>query len=34
MAVYGTAGQSADDIANVVMLKIQQATNSRRAVWA
>lgn len=34
MAVYGAAGQSADDIANVVMLKIQQATNSRRAVWA
>lgn len=34
MNVYGTAGQNAADIADVVMLRIQQATNSRRAVWA
>lgn len=34
MSVYGTAGQSAADIADIVMLRIQQATNSRRAVWA
>ena len=34
MSVYGQNGQSADDIANVVMFKIQQATNNRRAVWA
>lgn len=34
MSVYGTAGQNAADIADMVMLRIQQATNSRRAVWA
>lgn len=34
MSVYGTAGQNAADIADIVMLRIQQATNSRRAVWA
>ena len=32
--LYATKGQSADEIANVVMTKIQQATNSRKAVWA
>lgn len=34
MAVYGQAGQDPNSIADIVMLKIQQATNSRRAVWA
>lgn len=34
MAVYGQAGQDSNSIADIVMLKIQQATNSRRAVWA
>jgi tape measure domain-containing protein len=34
MSVYGTAGQSAADIADIVMLRIQQATDRRTAVWA
>lgn len=34
MSVYGTAGQSAADIADMVMLRIQQATDRRTAVWA
>lgn len=32
--VYGGQGQSANEIANVVMNKIQQATDRRTAVWA
>lgn len=34
MNVYGTVGQDPNQIADVVMLKIQQATNKRQAVWA
>ena len=34
MNVYGAAGQDPNQIANVVMLKIQEATNRRSAVWA
>lgn len=32
--VYGTKGQSADEISNIVMRKIQNATNRKQAVWA
>lgn len=32
--VYGAKGQSVDEIANVVMTKIQQATDRRVSVWA
>lgn len=34
MTVNGAAGQNVNDLANVVMLKIQQATDRRSAVWA
>lgn len=34
MTVNGAQGQSAQEIADVVMVKIQQATNRRNAVWA
>lgn len=34
MNVYGSAGQSPNEIADVVMLKIQQATSRRQQVWA
>ena len=34
MSVYGTSGQSAADIADMVMLRIQQATDRRAAIWA
>ena len=34
MNVYGTQGQSVQELANVVMTKIQQATDRRSAVWA
>lgn len=34
MTVNGTAGQNVNDLANVVMLKIQQATERKSAVWA
>lgn len=32
--VYGAQGQSVQELANVVMTKIQQATDRRSAVWA
>jgi len=32
--VYGAKGQSADEISDIVMKKIQDATNRRSAVWA
>lgn len=34
MTVNGAAGQNVNDLANVVMLKIQQATERKSAVWA
>ena len=34
MTVNGAAGQNVNDLATVVMLKIQQATDRRSAVWA
>ena len=34
MSIYGQSGQSASDIADLVMIRIQQATDSRKAVWA
>lgn len=34
MNVYGAAGQDPNQIANVVMLRIQEATNRRSATWA
>lgn len=34
MTVNGAQGQNVNDLADVVMLKIQQATNRRTAVWA
>jgi tape measure domain-containing protein len=34
MNVYGTVGQDPKQIANEVMVRIQQATNKRQAVWA
>lgn len=34
MSVYGAPGQSANEIAEVVMNKIQNAVNTRGAVWA
>ena len=34
IAVNAAAGQSADEIADVVMVKLQRATTQRRAVWA
>lgn len=32
--VYGGKGQSADELSDIIMKKIQQATNRRQAVWA
>ena len=34
MTVNGAAGQNVNDLANVVMLRIQQATERKSAVWA
>ena len=34
IAVNAAQGQSANEVANAVMVKIQEATNRRNAVWA
>ena len=34
MSVYGSAGQDPNQLADLVMVRIQEATNRRNAVWA
>ena len=34
MTINGSQGQNVNDLADVVMLRIQQATDRRSAVWA